>query len=560
MSIRKKILTLVLLQFVTILTIAGVSLYGLNEIYGNQSSITAMYQDLNDINQLFSNLSEYRIQEFSYNLLSDPLEKLSAYDFSTSTLNRIQQYIQKIEKYPEIVQMDEWQKFLEDWEAYEAISETIFKPDVISDTTLMSTSRTTYDHMKNDIEAVRDKLSTSVKSANADSSNHYQATIRITVSVIAAAMIVLLLLSIRLMARLNYAFRNLQRELDSLNSSEGDLTSRIKVVSKDELGKISTAFNAFIKHVHNIIIRVQNTSESVLSFTQSLRDEQTYIAEELDKINLSTHTLSENMDNSNASIQEISSVTEEIYAHIENTFEQVEQSKNIIQTVQQSADQLQSEVLDSHHQSKLESDAIQERLNNAIESSKSVAAIGQLSESIFLLTKQTNLLALNASIEAARAGVHGKGFSVVAEEIKKLAQDSQSAVMEIQDISKNVLEAVNVLQNESTAFSTFSTHQMQMSLEQTEAILKDYTENASHLGFLIGDIHENFTEVEIAMRQVNDTVNHITADVEKNTLNLYEITTSIEKINETSQSLQTHNQTLVTATESLSGEISRFRL
>jgi methyl-accepting chemotaxis protein len=266
------------------------------------------------------------------------------------------------------------------------------------------------------------------------------------------------------------------------------------------------------------------------------------------------------MDNSNASIQEISSVTEEIYAHIENTFEQVEQSKNIIQTVQQSADHLQSEALASHNQSKLESDAIQERLNNAIESSKSVAAIGQLSESIFLLTKQTNLLALNASIEAARAGVHGKGFSVVAEEIKKLAQDSQSAVMEIQDISKRVLEAVDVLQNESTAFSTFSTHQMQMSLEQTEAILKDYTENASHLGFLIGDIHENFTEVEIAMRQVNDTVNHITADVEKNTLNLYEITTSIEKINETSQSLQTHNQTLVTATESLSDEISRFRL
>ncbi|MDK2866699.1 MAG: methyl-accepting chemotaxis protein [Clostridiales bacterium] len=560
MSIRKKILTLVLLQFITILAIAGVSLYGLNEIYGNQSAITTMYQDLNDINQLFSNLSEYRIQEFSYNLLSDPLEKLSAYDFSTSTLNRIRQYIQKIEKYPEIVQMDEWQKFLEDWEAYEAISETIFQPDVISDTTLMSTSRTTYDHMKNDIEAVRDQLSTSVKAANADSSSHYQQTIRLTVSVIVAAIIILLLLSIRLLARLNYAFRNLQHELDSLNSSEGDLTSRIKVVSKDELGKISTAFNAFITHVHKIIVRIQNTSESVLSFTQSLRDEQTYIAEELGKINLSTHTLSENMDNSNASIQEISSVTEEIYAHIENTFEQVEQSKNIIQTVQQSADHLQSEALASHNQSKLESDAIQERLNNAIESSKSVAAIGQLSESIFLLTKQTNLLALNASIEAARAGVHGKGFSVVAEEIKKLAQDSQSAVMEIQDISKRVLEAVDVLQNESTAFSTFSTHQMQMSLEQTEAILKDYTENASHLGFLIGDIHENFTEVEIAMRQVNDTVNHITADVEKNTLNLYEITTSIEKINETSQSLQTHNQTLVTATESLSDEISRFRL
>jgi methyl-accepting chemotaxis protein len=117
-----------------------------------------------------------------------------------------------------------------------------------------------------------------------------------------------------------------------------------------------------------------------------------------------------------------------------------------------------------------------------------------------------------------------------------------------------------MLQNESKAFSTFSQQQMQRSLAQTEAILKDYTENTKHLGFLIGDIHENFTEVEIAMRQVNDTVNLITSDVEKNTLNLYDITMSIEKINDTSQSLSTQNQTLVTATESLSGEISRFIL
>jgi methyl-accepting chemotaxis protein len=456
--------------------------------------------------------------------------------------------------------MAEWDKFLKDWEAYEAISQTIFQPDAISDTTLMSTSRSTYDNMKNDISSLREQLSTSVKTANTDSASHYQRTLSLAIAVIIGASVVLLLLSIRLMTRLNYAFNNLQRELDSLNSSEGDLTSRIKVVSKDELGKISTAFNDFITHVHHIIKGVQNTSGSVLTFTQSLQNEQYYISEELGKINIATRTLNTNMDSSNASIQEISSVTEEIYAHIENTFEQVERSRDIIQTVQSSADQLQTDVLTAHESSKTEADAIQERLTSAIERSKNVESIGQLTESIFLLTKQTNLLALNASIEAARAGVHGKGFSVVAEEIKKLAQDSQSAVMEIQEISKLVLEAVDMLQNESKAFSTFSQQQMQRSLAQTEAILKDYTENTKHLGFLIGDIHENFTEVEIAMRQVNDTVNLITSDVEKNTLNLYDITMSIEKINDTSQSLSTQNQTLVTATESLSGEISRFIL
>lgn len=560
MSIRRRILLLVLLQFIIIAAVAGVSLYGLRAIRENQMTNTTLYQDLNDINQLFVNLSEYRIQEFGYNLLSDPLEKLSMYDFSTSTLNRIEQYIQKIQKYPEINRTEEWQKFLTDWEDYKGISSTIFDPNAQSNTTLMSSSRTVYDKMSKDLDAIKETMSIDVYNASADTQVHFDQTLQLTLGTIIIGSILLLLMSIQLLTRLNLAFGNLQTEFNNLNSSEGNLTSRIKVASKDELGKISNSFNLFIQNIHQIILRVEDATGHVMSFTHTLKSDQHNINDEIGKINEATHVLNDNMDRSNASIQEISSVTEQIYAHIENTTQQVNHSKQIIDGIQSSANVLRNDVSESHQHSVAQANQIESRLLEAVEKSKSVEAIQHLSDGIFNLTRQTNLLALNASIEAARAGIHGKGFSVVADEIKNLAEDSQRAVLEIQTISNSVLTAVFALQDEAKAFSHFSQDQMTRNLEVTEKILSDYTENASKLNTLITEIQSDFLEVEQGMKHVNDTVNQITEDVEKNTTNLYDITQSIGKINETSNALTNQNEALVDISEHLSSELRKFVL
>ncbi len=97
----------------------------------------------------------------------------------------------------------------------------------------------------------------------------------------------------------------------------------------------------------------------------------------------------------------------------------------------------------------------EKELSEAIEKSKSVEKINVLSEAILKITEQTNLLALNAAIEAARAGEAGKGFSVVAEEIRKLAEESNNTANEIQEITKIVVNAVENLANNSNKILTF---------------------------------------------------------------------------------------------------------
>ena len=560
MNIRKKILSLVTVLIFSLLITSSISLYGLNEVYKNQTATAKLYQDLNDMNQLVSNISEYRIQEFSYNLLSDPLEKLSVQDFSSATMNRINQYIQKIEKSNVLSSHENWQNFLTDWEDYKMISATIFQPDNISDTTLMSSSRSIYDKIKNDMSSMRDVVSLSVNQANLDSENHFKQSLYIAVFGIIAALIFSLLMSTRLLLRLKYAFGSLQSELTTLNSSEGDLTHRLKVKSKDELGVISSTFNQFIENIQQIMLSIKNASNDIRSFSQDLEKDQQVITNHIENIHGATRQLNENMDQSNASLQEMSSVSEEIYAHIENTHEQVEQSNDIIQSIQENVKVLEKKTRETYHESQQNAQKIQRRLNDALERSKSVEGIAQLSDSIFTITKQTNLLALNASIEAARAGVHGRGFSVVAEEIKILAQHSQDAVMQIQAISGTVLSAVNALQEESTAYAHFSENQTKELVSSMAEVLRDYNDNAKYLGGMIHDIRDNFSDVEVGMRQVNETITHITVDVEKNTLALNDITIGIDSINQISHDMQHQNKILVDTSDALSHQINRFKL
>jgi len=424
----------------------------------------------------------------------------------------------------------------------------------------MSSSRTTYDKLKNDMSNLRSEVSLQVTQANLNSEKHFKQSLSFAVLGILVALVFSIVISAKLLLRLQYAFGSIQNELTTLNSNEGDLTNRLNVKSKDELGTISSAFNQFIETIQQMMLSIKTASNAIRSSSQDLEKDQEIITNHIVNIHEATKLLNKNMDQSNASLQEMSSASEEIYAHIENTQEQVEQSSEIIQSMQQNAKELEETTRKAYTASRKEDQKIQKRLNDALERSRAVEAITELSDSIFTITKKTNLLALNASIEAARAGVHGRGFSVVAEEIKNLAQHSQEAVMKIQAISNTVLSAVNALQDESTAYANFSKKQTETLISSLEEILRDYNGNAKHLGDMVHDININFNDIEIAMRQVNETATHITVDVEKNTLALGDITLGIDSINAISHNMHHQNKVLVHTSDSLGHQIGRFKL
>ena len=235
-----------------------------------------------------------------------------------------------------------------------------------------------------------------------------------------------------------HAIRKLNGIVHSIEEDKGDLTTQIKVETKDEIASLVIGINKFMDLLKDIITEIksdagelQTNVESVLRGVNTSNIDINAVSDAMTKLSMGMEEVADHAENLNQQALVIYEAMEDIAGQAGDGSEFAKEIKVRADELRQNGQQRRKVTVEM-------ANGINSLLQSSLEKSKDVEKINALTNEILEISSQTNLLALNASIEAARAGEVGKGFAVVADEIRQLADSSRETANNIQGISKEV--------------------------------------------------------------------------------------------------------------------------
>lgn len=266
-----------------------------------------------------------------------------------------------------------------------------------------------------------------------------------TVVMIVVAVLIIIFTMLRLMTGVVRPVKKLLAATKNLAQPDGDLTKKIT-------GKYKNEMKDLVQNINDIQENFKTVIKKVLEIAYSSSDRMSEAVTSIDKLDIilntvteATETISCNMQESAASIQEATSMTYTVNSELENVTGGIVLISEKSKELKDQALEMKESASKTMQSTTTVNSEIREKLNNALEEAKEVEKIAALADEVMGIASQTNLLALNASIEAARAGDAGKGFAVVATEINKLATDSSVSASEIRAVNENTVRIINNL-------------------------------------------------------------------------------------------------------------------
>ncbi len=353
--------------------------------------------------------------------------------------------------------------------------------------------------------------------------------------------------------------RMLKDIVEKIEQNEGDLTERIPVTSNDEIGQMSAGINGFIEQLQTIM---QKLREESLNLNGSVEA----VMREIDESNESASNVSAAMEQMSASLEEISATlgsivngTAEVMSDIERMNDRMGDGVELVRQIKDRAGDMHRSTVESKASAAQVIVDIREKLQVALEESRSVEKINDLTGDILSITSQTNLLSLNASIEAARAGEAGRGFAVVADEIRVLADNSADTAGNIQNISNQVTGAVERLAKNAEEMLRFIDEKVMKDYDGFVDIVEQYEHDADSVDAILDEFAQNTNQINHTMMSMSDGLNGIATAVDesaKGVTNVAESAVSlVDAITQIHQATETNQQ----ISTKLSGEVGRFR-
>lgn len=344
------------------------------------------------------------------------------------------------------------------------------------------------------------------------------------------------------------------------NLANFDFSHKNSISSNDEFGRTEKALNKAQQNLKDLMMVISNNSQNMNASSQELFatvEELSAKAEEID--GAVSNILAELQENS-ASSEEISASIESVDTHLNQLSEEaLKCNRNSLASKAHA-----QEVVDNGTESVNKVKQIYQEKNTnmiqALEEGKIVDNISIMANTIADISSQTNLLALNAAIEAARAGEQGRGFSVVAEEIKQLAEQSTQAVIDIQNTIVKVHAAFDNLSQCSSEVLDFVNEQVTPQFEHFLAMGNQYYEDSN----LVNNMSENTAsmskEVAVTADEISQVIQNIAQSSQKSSEHTQVISESIEQTTKAIEQVSLTAQEQASFAQTLDNLVHQFKL
>ncbi len=290
---------------------------------------------------------------------------------------------------------------------------------------------------------------------------------------------------------------------------KGDLTRRLQVKSKDEVGALAHWFNLFMENLQNMLRRVAADANKLRQSSGELSNLSGQMIQTSENVSGKSSLVAMASDEMSSNINSVASSMEEMSVSVNLVATAIEEMTSTVNEIAQNSEKAKSVTDNAVSQAKRASDRIGELGNTAQD-------IGKVVETITEISEQTNLLALNATIEAARAGDAGKGFAVVANEIKDLARQTAEATLQIKT----------------------QIHDIQTSTSGTVSEIKQISDVITQVNDIVTAIASSVEEQSVTAKEIAGNVsqaanelNDVTANISQNSTTTSEIARDISVIN-----------------------------